>query len=90
MTLLSLVMIMWLVIILAAIFFEALFENLVAVWCAPAALIAFICGFFSISTRSQVLIFVIASICFIALSRLIKLILRLRDNHKASSKRIEF
>ncbi|MBQ8510686.1 MAG: hypothetical protein IJ493_12345 [Clostridia bacterium] len=44
MTMTTLLPVLWLSIVLAAIFCEAAFENWVAIWCAPAGLCALISG----------------------------------------------
>ena len=61
--------IIWLTVILGAIFAEAASEKLVAVWLAPSAATAFVCGLFNMSPREQVIIFIVLGVSLIAASK---------------------
>lgn len=85
MTLLSLVPVIWLAIVLAAVFCEAAMQNLVAVWCAPAAAAALLGGIFGMTVRGQCVIFVVTALILIALAQLIRAGMQ-RHNEKFSGK----
>lgn len=81
MTLISMLPIIWLVIILVSIFCEAVFENLVTVWFAPAAALALVCGGFDMAARGQVTVFLVSSVIMIASARIFKKIMRRKRKH---------
>ncbi len=83
MTLLSFQPVIWLAITLVAIFCEAIFANLIAVWCAPAAVIALICGFCGFSIWGQSLVFGFGALVMITGAHLVRMILRRHDSHKS-------
>ena len=59
MTLISALPIVWLCMILAAIFAEAYSERLIFIWFAPSAGVAFVCGIFDMPARAQIVVFLI-------------------------------
>jgi len=90
MTQLSLWPVIWLAIILASIFCEAIFPSLVAVWFAPAALIALITGALGLSVWGQSMVFALLSALLITISRLIRIASRMMERrtqrHNSSGK----
>ena len=70
MTVIATLPIIWLAVILAAIFCEAIFENLVCVWFAPAAVAALICGYFDMTARVQVVVFFVSGVVMISAARI--------------------
>lgn len=89
MTVISMLPVIWLVLILAAIFCEALFESLVVVWFAPSAAIALVCGWFGVAPRVQVLVFSISAVIMIAGTKIILRALRHHEKHKSHDTDIE-
>ena len=89
MTVISMLPVIWLAVILAAIFCEALFESLVAVWFAPAAAIALVCGWFDITPRIQVLVFFVSAVVMITAATIILRVLMLYGKHKKHDTDIE-
>ena len=81
MTAISMLPIIWLVMILASIFCEAAFENLVTVWFAPAAALALVCGWFDMAARGQVVLFLVSSVIMIASARIFKKIMGRKRKH---------
>lgn len=83
MTLVDSLPIIWLLVILAAIFTEALTERLWAIWFAPASVIALVLGFFGVPEYFQVITFIASAVFMILLSFLIRMIAhRKRNKHK--------
>ncbi len=89
MTVISMLPVIWLALILAAIFCEALFESLVAVWFAPAAAIALVCGWFGVAPRVQVLIFSISAVIMITAAKIILRAISNHEKHKSHDADIE-
>lgn len=81
MTVISTLPIIWLVIILVSIFCEAAFENLVTVWFAPAAAIALVCGWFDVTARGQVIVFLVSAVTLIGAARIFKSFINRRKKH---------
>lgn len=79
MTLISILPIIWLSIILAAIFAEAYSEQLIAIWFAPSAAVAFVCGFFDIPARAQLAVFLICAVTLISAAKIVRQILLRRE-----------
>ncbi len=70
MTVIATLPIIWLAVILAAIFCEAVFENLICVWFAPAAFISLVCGAFDMTARGQVVVFFVSGVIMITAARI--------------------
>ena len=73
MTVIATLPIIWLGVILAAIFAEAVFENLILLWFAPAAAISLVCGLLNMSPRGQVTVFLVSAVAMIVLARIISI-----------------
>ncbi len=89
MTLVTALPIIWLAVILAAIFFEALTEKLIAVWCAPAAAVTFLCGLFKMEPICQLALFILLSFALIAASQAVCAAVRRAGKNKKSGADIE-
>lgn len=76
MTVMSMVPILWLGMILAAIFAEAAFQGLRAVWCAPAALAALICGAAGMQVWEQTVVFAGTAAGLIAIAQIVRRFVR--------------
>ena len=66
----------WLLIILAATFFEAFTEKSVAIWCAPAAAFSMITAIFGGSVSVQVAVFGVSATVMIFAAQFFKRIIR--------------
>ena len=64
--------VIWLSVILAAIFAEAISERLIAIWFAPASAIALVCGFFDIGVHRQVTIFIVSALLMITVAQTVR------------------
>ncbi len=84
MTIISPLHVIWLTVILAAIFIEALSERLIAVWLAPAAAVAFICGVFEVSVGKQIAVFAVLAVTMISVAKLICGVVNHRGKHNES------
>ncbi len=84
MTIISPLYVIWLTVILAAIFIEALTERLIAVWLAPAAAVAFICGIFEVSVSKQVAVFAVLAVTMVSVAKLICGVVNQRCKHNES------
>lgn len=82
MTVVSILPIIWLSIILAAIFAEAYSEQLIAIWFAPSAAVAFVCGLFDIPAKAQLVVFLICAVMLISVARIARRILLRREKNK--------
>lgn len=71
MNLLSFLPIIWLAVILAAIFTEAAIPRLTAIWCAPAAAAALICGMTGLAPSGQAAVFAVSTVSLIVISRIV-------------------
>ncbi len=89
MTVITTLPIIWLAVILAAIFCEAVFENLVFVWLAPAAAAALICSYFDMTARWQVIIFFISGAVMIFAARIFTVFSKRGKKHIPSDTDIE-
>lgn len=89
MNVVSMLPIIWLVIILVSIFCEAAFENLVTVWFAPAAAIALVCGWFDMTARGQVTVFLVSAVMMIVVARIFKSFMRRKRKHIPNDTDIE-
>lgn len=84
MTDISALPIIWLAVILAAIFFEALSEKLVFVWCAPAAAVVFLCSLFKMKPPYQIAVFFVLSLAMIVASKAVCAAVKRAGKHKRS------
>ena len=89
MTVIATLPIIWLAVILASIFCEAIFENLVCVWFAPAAFISLICGAFDMTARGQVIVFFVSGVVMISVARIFFLRCKRRRKHISERSDIE-
>lgn len=89
MTVIATLPIIWLAVILAAIFCEAIFENLVYVWFAPAAVAALVCGYFEMAARGQVVVFFVSSAIMISAARIFKGLSKRQTKHISKDSDIE-
>ena len=76
MNLLSFLPVIWLALILAAIFTEAALPRLTAIWCAPAAAAALICGFVGLAPSGQAAVFAVSAVSLIVVSRIVRYVSR--------------
>lgn len=76
MNLLSFLPVIWLALILAAIFTEAAFPHLTAIWCAPAAAAALVCGFVGLAPFGQAAVFAVSAVSLIVVSRIVRYVSR--------------
>ena len=81
--------IIWLTVILVAIFVEAASEKLVAVWLAPSAATAFVCGLFNMSPKEQIAIFIILGVSLIAASQSVCAAIKRSCKHNNRDRDIE-
>lgn len=79
----------WLSLVLFAIFIEAVFENLVAVWFAPSAAAAFTAGLFSVPVSGQIMIFAVVSFVLLIISQVIITFYRRSQKHNLKKEDIE-
>ena len=81
MTLISTLPIIWLCIILAAIFAEAYSERLIFIWFAPSAGVAFVCGLFDMPARGQLVVFLICAVTLTSTARIARQIVLKREKN---------
>lgn len=79
----------WLTLVLLAIFVEAVFENLVAVWFAPSSAAAFTASLFSVSVGGQLMVFAAVSLVLLIISRVIITFYQSSQKHNRKKEDIE-
>lgn len=89
MTFVSALPVIWLVLILAAIFFEAMTEKLIAVWCAPAAAVAFVCALLGMQAHEQIAVFIVLTLSGITASRAVCAAVKRSKKHNNDNADIE-